>query len=120
MITVILSALAAFLLGELLALVVFSRIRASYAPHLQATGKAGVSIRAVLKGILERSMLFLGLIMDYAVILAAFGAFKLGTRLKDDQEQAISNDYFLVGNLSSILIVLLQVLSFRGLTHVLA
>lgn len=37
----------------------------------------------------------------------AFGAMKLGTRLHDEKDAAISNTYFLVGNLMSMLLAMI-------------
>ncbi len=111
----ILCALLAFAIGELIALLVFDRLRVIYGPRLLPEGKGHTSRHAIFKGVLERLVVYLGLLMDYAVIIAAFGAFKLGTRLKEDQNAAVSNDYFLVGNLVSLLIVLVEVLLFRGM-----
>ena len=53
--------------------------------------------------------MFLGLIMGFPVVIVALGAFKLGTRLENEKEKRVSNDYFLVGNLVSLLIVFIQV-----------
>ena len=102
MLSVASSAVLSFLLGELIALPVFARMRKVYA---RDTGGGGNAHTAALKGLLERGVIFLGLLMDYAVIIAAFGAFKLGTRWKAE-ESLVSNNYFLVGNLASLLIVL--------------
>jgi hypothetical protein len=41
------------------------------------------------------------------MMLIAFGAMKLGTRLHDEQDAEISNTYFLVGNLLSILLAMI-------------
>lgn len=108
-------ALLAFVIGELVALVAFARVRAIYAPRIE--GKPTSGRRALYKGLLERLVIYLGLLMGYGVIIAAFGAFKLGTRWKEDEPTPISNDYFLVGNLVSLLVVLGEVLVFRGLLH---
>jgi len=51
--------------------------------------------------------LFTGLLHGFPQILIAFGALKLGTRLYEDKESDISNSYFLVGNLISILLAML-------------
>lgn len=106
-------AILAFAIGELIALVTFRRVRSVYAPQIE--GKPSTSRTALYKGLLERLVIYLGLLMNYGVIIAAFGAFKLGTRWKEEQPSAISNDYFLVGNLISLLVVLGEVLLFRGL-----
>lgn len=59
---------------------------------------------STFKGFLERFTISIGLILGLASILIVFGAIKLGTRFKDDQD--IKNDYFLIGNFSSILIAI--------------
>ena len=111
MITTALIALGCLAIGELIAIPAFARIRQIYAPKLQ--GERSQLHVALTKGVLERTVLFLGLLLNFAVILAAFGAFKLGTRLKDDTTDPVSNDYFLVGNMASLLIVLIDVVIFR-------
>jgi len=58
-----------------------------------------------LKGILERFCVAMALSLGFESILAAFGALKIGTRLKGKE---INNDYFLFGNLLSILIALFE------------
>jgi hypothetical protein len=89
----------------------FARIRKVYGPQLERPrNDTGVALR---KGILERLVLYLGLMLGHSVILAAFGAFKLGTRLQKDSGDEISNDYFLIGNMVSLLVVLLDLLVCR-------
>lgn len=113
MITNVLIAIGSLAIGELVAIPAFAKIRQIYAPKLQ--GERSQRHVALAKGVLERTVLFVGLMLNYAVILAAFGAFKLGTRLKDDSVNPVSNDYFLVGNMTSLLIVFCDVLIFRWL-----
>jgi hypothetical protein len=57
---------------------------------------------STFKGVMERFILTIGLIFGFLPILIVFGTIKLGTRFSDKQE--IENDYFLIGNFSSILI----------------
>ena len=109
---IILFATLAFVLGEALAIPVFARLRGYYAQQLR--NRPRDNRIAIAKGVLERVVLYLGLLLGYAVILAAFGAFKLGTRLKQDNDDHVSNDYFLVGNMMSLLIVLIEILLCRG------
>ncbi len=61
-----------------------------------------LNLKDVLKGILERLVIIIGLIAGYPQTIVAFGALKIGTRIKGDIDK-VSNDYFLVGNLISIL-----------------
>jgi hypothetical protein len=60
---------------------------------------------ALLKGVLERFVLFFALTINLPQILVVFGALKIGTRL--DKSDAIKNDYFIIGNFSSILAALI-------------
>ncbi len=66
---------------------------------------------STFKGMMERFIITIGLVQGFAPILIVFGTIKLGTRFKDNQE--IKNDYFLIGNFSSILISLLYYYFFR-------
>lgn len=61
-----------------------------------------LNLKDVLKGMLERFVLIIGLLAEYPHVITAFGALKIGTRIKNE-ENKVSNDYFLVGNLISIL-----------------
>ena len=67
-----------------------------------------LNLKDVLKGILERIVLIAGLMAGYPHVITAFGALKIGTRIKQD-ENKVSNDYFLTGNLISILSAIIVV-----------
>jgi hypothetical protein len=60
---------------------------------------------SVFKGNLERLFLFLSLVYNFPHALIAFGAIKVGTRIRPDEK--ITNDYFFVGNMISLLISIL-------------
>ncbi len=60
------------------------------------------SWKSVIKGVLERLVMFFALVQGFDNIIMFFAAIKLGTRLKQDEETPISNEYFLIGNLVSI------------------
>jgi len=64
--------------------------------------RIGVS---VFKGVLERLFLFLSLAYNLPHALIAFGAIKIGTRVTNEPNR-ISNDYFFIGNIVSLLLVL--------------
>jgi hypothetical protein len=68
---------------------------------------------STFKGMMERFIITIGLIQGFAPILIVFGTIKLGTRFKGNQD--IKNDYFLIGNFSSILISLLYYYIFKKL-----
>ena len=63
---------------------------------------------SVFKGVLERLMITISLLAGIPSILIVFGTLKLGTRLSENKE--MKNDYFLVGNLSTILFSVVYVL----------
>jgi predicted acyltransferase (DUF342 family) len=64
----------------------------------------GFSLRPMILGVLERLFLYVGLIQGVAQSLILFGALKIGTRIKNEEDK-ISNDYFLVGNIVSVLLL---------------
>jgi hypothetical protein len=92
-----------FFLFEAIALIVFKKIREKYHPaerHLN---------ESIFKGMLERLLILFGLINDIPTVLIFFGAIKLGTRLKPDtgeQNEKTHHDYFLIGNITSVLLAL--------------
>lgn len=59
------------------------------------------------KGALERLVVAYGLFLDLPHILTLFGALKLGTRLKTETETPQFNNFFLIGNLVSVLVAML-------------
>jgi hypothetical protein len=59
-----------------------------------------ISTSSILKGILERAFIVFALLSGYPQALTLFAALKIGTRIKD--ENRVSNDYYLVGNLISV------------------
>ncbi len=99
-----------FLAGEVVSNTIFAVLN-----NRMSSEKQWFQLSALIKGMLERLLLFLGLVMNYPQIIIAFGAFKLGTRLHDEKEPEISNSYFLIGNFISLLFVLFYVLIYSHL-----
>jgi hypothetical protein len=99
--------LAAFALGEALALLIFYFIRRKFAA---TTTKIGV---AIAKGLLERGVMLLGLAIGQQSVITFFAAIKLGTRLKDANQDKVSNDYFLIGNIASVGIVFAEFILYQ-------
>ena len=91
-----------FLVGEILAISVFTILRRSVA-GAAVFKKPDIE---TFKGILERLVLFTGLTGGYSTVLVMFGALKLGTRLHDENDKNVSNNYFLIGNLLSAFIAI--------------
>ena len=95
-----------FVILEFVAIFLFKWIRKTFSNTENNTKqKANWS---VLKGLLERGMLLLAFIAAVPTVIVFFGAIKLGTRFKETEETKISNDYFLVGNITSAIVVLLE------------
>ncbi|MDX1686112.1 MAG: hypothetical protein R3275_12815 [Saprospiraceae bacterium] len=94
-----------FVFTEVFALIIFYLFRRYFKAQSKESGS---SIITVIKGILERLILYSGILMGYPQILIAFGALKIGTRIQSKDH--ISNDYFLIGNLLSIGLVFCAIL----------
>ena len=109
----IMSAVILLAAQEVLALFIFSAMRKKF-----ETGQAKAPFRSVFKGILERITLFCGLAAGIQTIVVFFGALKIATRLDQDKTK-ISNDYFLIGNMSSILLVIASFAMYRPFSNVL-
>ncbi len=98
-----LSAAVVFVIGELVSLLIFAAVKKAIGPPKASPGRKA----SAAKGKLERAVLFVGLLHGFPQILIAFGALKIGTRLHENRQTEISNNYFLVGNLLSVLLAML-------------
>ncbi len=99
-----------FIISEALALVAYYFIRKKYSKNKSNKNTS------ILKGILERLVVYIGLILGYQSIIIVFGTLKIATRIKtDDYSETISNNYFLLGNFLSIFFVFIALLNFHGL-----
>lgn len=97
---------AVFIAGELMAGFVFLILRRSVAGSALFK-KPDIE---TFKGVLERLVLFTGLIAGHSTVLVMFGALKLGTRLHDEADKVVSNNYFLIGNFLSAFIAIVDVI----------
>jgi hypothetical protein len=96
-----------FLVLELMAYLMVFRLLGRLYLRPDASTRSGVDIRDFSKGVLERIVLSYALAHSTPQILIFFGAMKLGTRLKDKTEGDHYNDFFLIGNLVSVMLALL-------------
>lgn len=64
--------------------------------------KDRITLSSILKGITERTFVVVVLQMQIASALTLLAALKIATRFKDE-ENKVTNDFFLMGNLISIL-----------------
>jgi hypothetical protein len=98
MATVIFSCLGIILAGEVLIhLLLFIISKA-----IGKTSKDRINVSTIFKGILERSYVTIVSFLNMVPALTLLGALKIATRIKDE-ENKVSNDFFLIGNLVSIL-----------------
>lgn len=95
-----------FTIGEIISLIIFFFLKKWLGPEKGSPA----SKWSTMKGILERLTLFIGLLYGFPQVLIAFAALKLGTRLHGEKDSDISNTYFLVGNLISILLAMTYVI----------
>lgn len=105
----IITFLTIFIIGELLMNITFFRYLKKYfnlsendIEKENKTHKPFLFFHvSIFKGLLERFILYLCLVIGLTQILIVFGALKIGTRI--DKNIEIKNDYFLIGNFTSIL-----------------
>lgn len=97
-------ALVVFTCQEVVGLIIFPVLNRYLGPE----GGKTWDFESILKGMLERLVLFTAFINGYPQMLIAFAAMKLGTRLHEETSSKISNSYFLVGNLLSILLAMVS------------
>ncbi len=66
------------------------------------TNKDKISRTSILKGLLERTFIVVTLHFKMTQALTLLGALKIATRIRDTEDK-VSNDFFLIGNLVSVL-----------------
>lgn len=80
-----------------------------------AKKESGEKMPPWLKGVVERICLVSGLLLTFPHVLVAFGALKIGTKLdRNEAETKKDTEYYLVGNLVSILIAFAFVFLYKN------
>lgn len=75
--------------------------------------KIARDFRSIFKGLNERKFLIIGLITNYPHALTFFSALRLGTHLKHtDSDENEFNDFYLIGNLISVLVAIVYITLF--------
>jgi hypothetical protein len=110
-----LKTLAVFICVEIVAILIFHLLTRFYIKKDTEGSTLKSKIIGMAKGTLERGCLFFSLYLNFPQMLIAFGALKVGTRLGQDKDCKISNDYYLVGNLVSVFLVFLTYFLCRDL-----
>ncbi len=94
----ILQAAGFLIAGEVIIHVLFFAI----AKMIGKSSKDRVSTVSILKGMLERIFVVVSLRFGMTQSLTLLGALKIATRIKDSEDK-VSNDFFVIGNLISVL-----------------
>ena len=100
--------LVTFFVMELFALYFFRFVKNKFTKSIKPTSIEKDA--SAIKGIIERFMLLIGFIAGIPTIVVFFGAIKIGTRLKETNDNKISNDYFLIGNALSASVAIIEYL----------
>ena len=95
-----------FLFVEIILFAVVFRVFGRLFLKPDPSTKEKVGVGDFLKGMLERVVLSVALAKGIPQILIFFGAMKVATRLKTKSETAEFNDFFLVGNLTSVFVAI--------------
>ncbi len=103
-----------YVLMESVVHVIFYVLNSRMIQSVKEDHDPALNVKDVLKGMLERLVLIVGLMAGYPHVITAFGALKIGTRIKSE-ENKVSNDYFLIGNLISILAAIGYVATIKGI-----
>ena len=77
-----------------------------------------MDFKSIFKGALERLFLTISFIHDITAALTFFSALKLATRLKHEEKNEDHNkfnDYYLLGNLASVTVVILYVYIYQNI-----
>ncbi len=99
------------LVGEIVLAFVFSAIAQLFYQRV------GLNFKSILKGAVERLFLTISLLCNYPHALTLFSALKLATRLKrkdmDEEIENKFNDFYLVGNMVSVIVAMGYVALFK-------
>lgn len=112
--------LSVFIIGETIAYPAFWLVRKKLSDSIETDGKnekvetenekASARNKAIILGVLERLVLFFGMTIGITQVVIMFGALKIGTKFNRSNNGINDkkfNDYFLIGNLTSVLFALL-------------
>ena len=113
-----------FLIAEIIAYFLFSGLNARFFPGDRPSSDGELdhyfSIKRLkeeifsfnienTKGILERALLVVGLYFGITHVIIFFGAIKIGSRLDSSNSNKATINYFIIGNIISVLIAIFVV-----------
>jgi hypothetical protein len=89
---------AGFIAGEIIIHIFFFAI----SRMIGKSSRDKISLVSILKGLLERIFVVVSLWFDMTASLTLLGALKIATRIRDTEDK-VSNDFFVIGNIVSVL-----------------
>ncbi len=108
-----------FLIGELIFNLTFFKYLKNYFSVENTDGNTPKKFLlldiSTFKGLQERFILYFALTINLTQILIVYGALKIGTRFEKNEK--IKNDYFLIGNFSSIFISIIYYFIYISLSR---
>ncbi len=69
---------------------------------IRKTNRDKITGTSIFKGLLERAFILVTLSHDLVASLTLLGALKIATRIRDHEDK-VSNDFFVIGNLVSVM-----------------
>jgi hypothetical protein len=96
--------------GELIVHILFHFI----SRFIGKTNRDKITRSSIIKGLIERAFVLTTLWFGLSSALTLLGALKIATRIKDNEDK-VSNDFFLLGNLISVLFGVLYFVVIRNL-----
>lgn len=100
-------AFAMFILSEAILFFLVFRILATMVFSAKHQKEQPLSLIDFLKGAVERFVVAFALFHGMQQILTLFGAMKLGTRLKNTDDDKGVNNFYLIGNMISVLVAII-------------
>lgn len=106
-----------FVIAEIILAFAFSAIAQVYYKKIK-----GVDFKSIFKGTFERLFISIALVHNLPHALTLFSALKLATRLKhaepDAENQNKFNDYYLMGNLASVVVAIFYSYAFSNFNEI--
>ena len=103
---------AGFAISEVILAFAFAAIAQIYYKEIK-----GFEFKSILKGTFERLFIAIALIHDLLHALTLFSALKLANRLKHSEPDSAHNnkfnDYYLMGNLASVIVAIFYTHAFK-------
>jgi len=102
-----------YIVGEAIAVYIFNIIK----KWLNIGETDGNKTIAIAAGMIERIVLYSGLVINVQQVIIMFGALKIGTMVSAKKDKGIRTEYFLIGNFISVLLALAYYFAYTKIKH---